>query len=57
MALIEYLCQILKKKYVEGKKKEVMEKLKIGEILITAERPLSSHGSFWKHLSCIIVDD
>jgi len=35
------------KKDIERKKKEVMQKLKNGEFITTAERPLASHGSFW----------
>jgi Hermes transposase DNA-binding domain/BED zinc finger len=38
------------KKDMEQKKKEVIEKLKNGEFTAHAEPPLSSHGSFWKHL-------
>jgi hypothetical protein len=38
------------KKDVERRKKEVIEKLKKGELVSTPEPPSSSHGSFWEHL-------
>ena len=41
------------KKDVERKRKEAVEKLKSGEYLTIAERPLSAYGSFWEHLSRI----
>jgi hypothetical protein len=38
------------KKDLERKKKEVLEKLKKGELTTTAEPSSSSHGSFWEQL-------
>jgi hypothetical protein len=38
------------KKDVEQKKKEVLTKLKNGELIAKAEAPPSSHGSFWEYL-------
>ena len=40
-------------KDMECKTKEVIEKLKTGEFITKAKRPLSSHDSLWEHLSRI----
>ncbi|CAF1106909.1 unnamed protein product [Adineta ricciae] len=41
------------KKDIERKKKDMIEKLKSGELIAHAGPPLASHEFFWEHLSRI----